>query len=81
MQLTFLWIPRDNVRNQREHLILLLANSHIRLHPKPEPLNKVQNVLVCANHAVLRICISNILDPNVEFTNSLVYLYDFLPGA
>ncbi|KAL0535815.1 hypothetical protein IC582_024740 [Cucumis melo] len=32
---------RDNVRNQREHLILLLANSHIRLHPKPEPLNKL----------------------------------------
>ncbi|XP_029127344.1 callose synthase 5 [Cajanus cajan] len=30
---------RDNVRNQREHLILLLANSHIRLHPKPEPFN------------------------------------------
>ncbi|GAY56883.1 hypothetical protein CUMW_175300 [Citrus unshiu] len=27
--------------NQREHLILLLANSHIRLHPKPEPLNKL----------------------------------------
>ncbi|RYQ84945.1 hypothetical protein Ahy_B10g104452 [Arachis hypogaea] len=31
---------KDNVRNQREHLILLLANSHIRLNPKPEPLNK-----------------------------------------
>lgn len=30
---------RDNVRNQREHLILLLANSHIRLHPKPKPFN------------------------------------------
>ncbi|KAK4781006.1 hypothetical protein SAY87_017112 [Trapa incisa] len=30
----------DNIRNQREHLILLLANAHIRLHPKPEPLNK-----------------------------------------
>ncbi|RDY07114.1 Callose synthase 5, partial [Mucuna pruriens] len=30
---------RDSVRNQREHLILLLANSHIRLHPKPEPFN------------------------------------------
>ncbi|EPS63966.1 hypothetical protein M569_10816, partial [Genlisea aurea] len=29
----------DNVRNQREHLILLLANIHIRLIPKPEPLN------------------------------------------
>ncbi|CAM8881816.1 unnamed protein product [Rhodiola kirilowii] len=31
---------RDNVRNQREHLILLLANQHIRLDPKPEPLNQ-----------------------------------------
>ncbi|KAL8477569.1 hypothetical protein ACS0TY_029749 [Phlomoides rotata] len=30
---------RDNVRNQREHLILLLANNHIRLNPKPEPLH------------------------------------------
>lgn len=37
---------RDNVRNQREHLILLLANNHIRLHPKPEPLNKVYNCLL-----------------------------------
>ncbi|KAK7350887.1 hypothetical protein VNO77_09920 [Canavalia gladiata] len=34
---------RDNVRNQREHLILLLANSHIRLYPKPEPLNKLDD--------------------------------------
>ena len=34
-------LQRDNVRNMREHLILLLANNHIRLHPKPEPLNKV----------------------------------------
>ncbi|URE49708.1 callose synthase [Musa troglodytarum] len=31
---------RDSVRNQREHLILLLANVHIRLSPKPEPLHK-----------------------------------------
>ncbi|CAA0830218.1 Callose synthase 5 [Striga hermonthica] len=30
---------RDNVRNQREHLILLLSNIHIRLIPKPEPQN------------------------------------------
>ncbi|CAN6459738.1 unnamed protein product [Victoria cruziana] len=36
---------KDNIRNQREHLILLLANVHIRLTPKPEPLNKVNNVL------------------------------------
>ncbi|MED6125206.1 Callose synthase 5 [Stylosanthes scabra] len=34
---------KDNVRNQREHLILLLANSHIRLTPKPEPLNKLDD--------------------------------------
>ncbi|OIW00473.1 hypothetical protein TanjilG_05823 [Lupinus angustifolius] len=39
---------RDNVRNQREHLILLLANSHIRLHPKPEPLNKLDDRAVDA---------------------------------
>lgn len=32
---------RDSVRNQREHLILLLANVHVRLTPKPEPLTKV----------------------------------------
>ncbi|KAL4330238.1 hypothetical protein AHAS_Ahas13G0380100 [Arachis hypogaea] len=37
---------RDNVRNQREHLILLLANSHIRLHPKPEPLNMARTCLL-----------------------------------
>ncbi|KAK7247578.1 hypothetical protein RIF29_42463 [Crotalaria pallida] len=39
---------RDNVRNQREHLILLLANTHIRLHPKPEPLNKLDDRAVDA---------------------------------
>ncbi|KAJ1406540.1 Serine-threonine/tyrosine-protein kinase, catalytic domain [Sesbania bispinosa] len=32
---------QDSVRNQRENLILLLANSHIRLNPKPEPFNKL----------------------------------------
>ncbi|KAJ3679540.1 hypothetical protein LUZ60_017551 [Juncus effusus] len=32
---------RDSVRNQREHLILLLSNVHIRLTPKPEPLTKL----------------------------------------
>ncbi|KAM7275814.1 hypothetical protein ACFE04_017680 [Oxalis oulophora] len=34
---------RDNVRNQREGLVLLLANNHIRLHPRPEPLNKLDD--------------------------------------
>ncbi|KAF7840108.1 callose synthase 5-like [Senna tora] len=42
VMLLFIWAQRDNVRNQREHLILLLANSHIRLLPKPEPLNKAR---------------------------------------
>ncbi|XP_057838272.1 callose synthase 3 isoform X2 [Cryptomeria japonica] len=32
---------KDNVANQREHLILLLANVHIRQIPKPEPLHKL----------------------------------------
>ncbi|XP_022879526.1 callose synthase 5-like [Olea europaea var. sylvestris] len=39
---------RDNVRNQREHLILLLANIHTRLIPKPEPLNKLDDRAVNA---------------------------------
>uniref|UniRef100_A0A7N0TVA2 1,3-beta-glucan synthase n=1 Tax=Kalanchoe fedtschenkoi TaxID=63787 RepID=A0A7N0TVA2_KALFE len=39
---------RDNVRNQREHLILLLANQHIRLDPKPEPLNQLDDRAVNA---------------------------------
>ena len=28
-------LQKDNVANQREHLILLLANIHVRLRPKP----------------------------------------------
>ncbi|KAK9749775.1 hypothetical protein RND81_02G149100 [Saponaria officinalis] len=34
---------RDNVRNQRENLIILLANVHIRLNPKPEPMNQLDD--------------------------------------
>ncbi|KAK1403845.1 1,3-beta-glucan synthase [Heracleum sosnowskyi] len=43
----------DSVRNQREHLILLLANIHIRLDPKPEPLNKLDDRAVDAVMAKL----------------------------
>ncbi|KAL6555852.1 Callose synthase 5 [Orobanche hederae] len=39
---------RDNVRNQREHLSLLLANIHARLVPKPEPQNKLDDRAVNA---------------------------------
>lgn len=39
---------RDNVRNQRENLSLLLANIHIRLIPKAEPLNKLDDRAVDA---------------------------------
>jgi hypothetical protein len=35
------WLQKDNVANQRENLILLLANVHIRQKPKPDPENKV----------------------------------------
>ncbi|CAK7355014.1 unnamed protein product [Dovyalis caffra] len=38
----------DSVRNQREHLILLLANNHIRLNPKPEPISKLDDRAVDA---------------------------------
>jgi hypothetical protein len=34
-------LQKDNVSNQREHLILLLANVHIRQMPKPEQQSKV----------------------------------------
>ncbi|ESQ51131.1 hypothetical protein EUTSA_v10022518mg [Eutrema salsugineum] len=38
----------NNVRNQREHLVCLLADNHIRLTPKPEPLNKLDDRAVDA---------------------------------
>ena len=34
-------LQKDNVANQREHLILLLANVHIRQFPKPDQQPKV----------------------------------------
>ncbi|KAK1591311.1 hypothetical protein Q3G72_005661 [Acer saccharum] len=41
-------MQRDNVRNQRGHLILLLANNHTRLHPKLESHNKLDERAVDA---------------------------------
>lgn len=41
MLFTLFVLQKDNVRNQREHLILLLSNVHVRLVPKPEPFNQV----------------------------------------
>ncbi|KAI3886354.1 hypothetical protein MKW92_039676, partial [Papaver armeniacum] len=32
---------KESVKNQREHLLLILADVHIRLEPRPEPLNKM----------------------------------------
>lgn len=37
----FGYMQKDNVANQREHLILLLANMHVRLDPKPTLKRKV----------------------------------------
>lgn len=42
LQLMF-GFQKHNVSNQREHLILLLANVHIRQIPKPEPINKLDD--------------------------------------
>lgn len=42
LQLMF-GFQKDNVANQREHLILLLANVHIRQIPKPEPIHKLSD--------------------------------------
>uniref|UniRef100_A0A0D3AWK5 Uncharacterized protein n=1 Tax=Brassica oleracea var. oleracea TaxID=109376 RepID=A0A0D3AWK5_BRAOL len=39
---------RDNARNQREHLVCLLADNHIRLTPRPEFLNKLDDRAVDA---------------------------------
>ncbi|KAL8159420.1 hypothetical protein V2J09_000957 [Rumex salicifolius] len=41
LQLMF-GFQKDNVANQREHLILLLANLHIRQYPKPDQRLKEQ---------------------------------------
>ncbi|KAI3834801.1 hypothetical protein MKX03_001777, partial [Papaver bracteatum] len=32
---------KESVKNQKEHLLLILADVHIRLEPRPEPLNKL----------------------------------------
>ncbi|KAL2643326.1 hypothetical protein R1flu_010913 [Riccia fluitans] len=36
----------SNVRNQREHLVLLLANAQMRLMPPPDPIDKLQIEIV-----------------------------------
>jgi len=39
-------LQKDNVANQREHLILLLANVHIRQFPKPDQQPKVYTLIL-----------------------------------
>ncbi|KAI3844011.1 hypothetical protein MKW92_016962 [Papaver armeniacum] len=39
---------KESVKNQREHLLLILADVHIRLEPRPEPLNKLDGRAVDA---------------------------------
>jgi hypothetical protein len=44
----FCCVQKDNVRNQREHLILLLANAHARLRkPPPDPNGPVRSPSLC----------------------------------
>jgi hypothetical protein len=43
-------VQRDNVSNQREHVILLLANVHVRKCPKPDNQPKVStNITLLPN--------------------------------
>jgi hypothetical protein len=43
-------MQKDNVSNQREHVILLLANVHVRKCPKPDHQPKVStNVILLPN--------------------------------
>ncbi|GLJ17580.1 hypothetical protein SUGI_0305880 [Cryptomeria japonica] len=42
----FFGFQRDNVRNQREHLILLLANSQMRLQPPPDIIDQLESTVV-----------------------------------
>ncbi|XP_074592799.1 callose synthase 12-like [Curcuma longa] len=35
----FFGFQRDNIRNQREHLVLLLANAQMRIHPPPDDID------------------------------------------
>ncbi|RZC90306.1 hypothetical protein C5167_031018, partial [Papaver somniferum] len=39
---------KESVKNQREHLLLILVDVHIRLEPRPEPLNKLDGRAVDA---------------------------------
>ncbi|KAJ3670612.1 hypothetical protein LUZ60_008038 [Juncus effusus] len=38
----FFCFQRDNVRNQREHLVLLLANYQMRIHPPPDVIDSLE---------------------------------------
>ncbi|XP_078438766.1 callose synthase 12-like [Wolffia australiana] len=42
----FFGFQRDNVRNQREHLVLLLANAQMRLHPPPDDIDRLDSGVV-----------------------------------
>ncbi|KAH7445830.1 hypothetical protein KP509_01G025800 [Ceratopteris richardii] len=42
----FFGFQKDNVKNQREHLVLLLANYQMRLQPPPDPLDTLDHKVV-----------------------------------
>ena len=42
----FFGFQRDNVRNQREHLVLLLTNAQMRLHPPPDNIDTLDPSVV-----------------------------------
>ncbi|KAG6527264.1 hypothetical protein ZIOFF_009361 [Zingiber officinale] len=42
----FFGFQRDNIRNQREHLVLLLANAQMRIHPPPDDIDVLHGKVV-----------------------------------
>ncbi|XP_017702112.1 callose synthase 12-like [Phoenix dactylifera] len=42
----FFGFQRDNVRNQREHLVLLLANAQMRIQPPPDNIDALDHSIV-----------------------------------
>lgn len=63
-------VQKDNVANQREHLILMLANVHIRLLPRPEPMHKVLfSVLLVQQGRLYRIGLYTLICSTCRLVN------------
>ncbi|VVA90439.1 unnamed protein product [Arabis nemorensis] len=78
---TMFGFQKDNVSNQREHLILLLANVHIRQFPRPEQQPKVADYSArgsaaeTAVHGTLSFNMGRGCKPEIHARMPLLYIY------